>query len=60
MRRHIAKPVDAGGFEADIGVEAARHGSVDDDLLLLVQQFDQPPLRADEAVDAVLEVCEEE
>ncbi len=43
----VAEPVDAGGLEADVGVEAACDGAVDDGLLLLVEQSDQPSLRAD-------------
>jgi hypothetical protein len=59
MLRHIAEPADTGRLEAYIKVEAASHGPVDDDLFLLVQQFDQPPLSTDEAVDAVVGVDEE-
>ena len=35
-------------FEADVGVEAAGDGAVDDGLLLLLQQLDQLLLGADE------------
>src|SRR5882724_10488587 len=59
MLRHIADPVDAGGLEAHVWIEATGHGPMDDHLLLLVQQLDQPPLGADEAIDAVVEVGKE-
>ena len=59
MLRYVSEPVDAGGFERDIRVEAAGHGPVDDDLLLLVQELDQPPLGADESVDATIESFDE-
>ena len=36
--RHVAQPLDAGGLEADVGIEAAGDGPVDDGLLLLLQQ----------------------
>ena len=45
MLRHVAEPLDAGGLEADVGIEAAGHGLVDDRLLLLLQQRNQLPLR---------------
>ena len=47
MLRHVAEPLDAGGLEADVGVEAAGDGLVDDGLLLLLQQRDELPLGAD-------------
>ena len=46
MLRHVAEPLDARGLEADVGIEAAGHGLVDDRLLLLLQQRNQLPLRA--------------
>ena len=45
--------------EADVRVEAAGHGAVDDGLSLLVQQRHQPPLGADVASDATVGVVEE-
>src|SRR5581483_1649811 len=45
--RHVAQPLHAGGFETNVGVEAAGDGAVDDRLLLLLQQLDQLLLRAD-------------
>ena len=56
MRRDIAEPVDAGGFEGHVRIEAAGDGLVDDRLLLLVQQLDQPPFGPDEAIDAAIEL----
>ena len=41
MLWHVAEPFYAGGLEADVGVEAASDGAVDDGLLLLFQQLDQ-------------------
>ena len=58
MRRHITEPLDTGGLETDVGVEAAGDGLVDDGLLLLGQQFDQPLLGADVAPDAAVGVVE--
>ena len=46
MRRHVAQPLDAGGLEADVGVEAAGDGAVDDGLALLLQQGDELALGA--------------
>ena len=37
MRRDIAKPLNARGFKADIGIKPASHGVVDDGLPLLLQ-----------------------
>jgi hypothetical protein len=47
MLRHVAEPLDAGGLEADVGVKAAGDGPVDDGLLLLLQQRNEPPLGGD-------------
>jgi len=30
MLRYVAKPLNAGGLEADVGIEAAGDGAVDD------------------------------
>ena len=38
MLRHVAQPLHTRGLEADVGVEAAGDGAVDDGLLLLLQQ----------------------
>ena len=58
MLRHVAKPLDAGGLEGDVGVEAAGDGLVDDGLLLLLQQRDELPLGGDVAPDAPVHVVE--
>src|SRR5690606_13705336 len=54
MLGNVAEPGDAGGFEGDVGVEAAGDGLVDDGLLLLPQQRNHPPLVPDETVDRTL------
>ena len=59
MLRHFPQPLHAGGLEADVGIEAARDGAVDDGLLLLLQQRDQLLLGADVAPDAPVGVVEE-
>ena len=58
MLRHVAKPLDAGGLESDVGVEAAGDGLVDDGLPLLLQQRDEPPLGGDVAPDAPVHVVQ--
>jgi hypothetical protein len=40
MLWNVADPGDTGSFEANVGVETASHGVVNDDLLLLFQQLD--------------------
>ena len=59
MLRHVPKPLHTGGFEADVGVEAAGDGAVNDGLLLLLQQLDQLLLGADVAPDPPVRVVEE-
>src|SRR5436309_477209 len=59
MLRHLPQPLYAGGLEADVGVEAAGDGTVDDGLLLLLQQLDQLLLGADVAPDSPVRVVEE-
>src|ERR1041384_3199106 len=59
MRRHFSQPFHAGGLEADVGVETAGDGAVDNALLHLVQQPDELSLRADIALDAPVRVVEE-
>ena len=49
MRRHVAQPVNAGGFEADVGIEPARDGVLHDGLPLLLQQPDERFLAVDVA-----------
>ena len=58
MRGDVAEPLDAGGLEGDVGVEAAGDGAVDDGLPLLLQQRDELLLGADVAADAVVDVVE--
>ena len=58
MLRHVAEPLDAGGLETDVGVEAAGDGAVDDGLPLLLQQRDELLLGADVSSDAVVDVIE--
>ena len=58
MGGDVAEPLDAGGLEADVGVEAAGDGAVDDGLPLLLQQRDELLLGADVAADAVVDVVE--
>ena len=58
MLRHVAEPVDAGGLEGDVGVEAAGDGMVDDGLLLLLQQGDELALGVDVAADAPVGVVQ--
>ena len=58
MRGDVAEPLDAGGLEGDVGVEAAGDGAVDDGLPLLLQQRDELLLGADVASDAVVDVVE--
>ena len=58
VRWDVAEPFDAGGFEGDVGVEAAGDGAVDDGLPLLLQQRDELLLGGDVAADAVVHVVE--
>ncbi len=51
MLRNISNPFHAAGLELDLGIKPPGHGLVDDVLLLLLEQFDEPPLIADEFVD---------
>lgn len=41
MLRHIPQPLHARVFEADVRVETAGDGAVDNGLFLLIQQVDQ-------------------
>ena len=57
MIRHLTKPLHSGILVDWIGlsgsdIDLARHGLVDDGLLLLLQQLDQPFLGPDVAPDA--------
>ena len=53
------EPLHAGRLEADIGVETAGDGAVDDGLLLLLQQLDQLLLGVDVAPNPPVHVVEE-
>ena len=59
MLRRGPQPLHSGGLEADVGVEAARDGTVDEGLLLLLQQRDQLLLGADVAPNAPIGMVEE-
>ena len=58
MLWHVAEPIDAGGLEADAGIETAGDGLVDDGLLLLFQQRDELALGGDVVLDAAVGVVE--
>ena len=58
MLRHVAEPLDAGGLEADVGVEAAGDGLVDDSPLLLLKQSNQFLLGGDVVTDASVHVVQ--
>ena len=51
MRRHIAKPFDAGRLEWDVGIEAAGDGLVDDGLLALGEELDETVFVGDVSLD---------
>src|SRR5215510_5373799 len=59
MLRHVAQPLHARRFEADVGVEAASYGAVDDYLLLFLQQLDQLVLGLDVAPNSPVHVIEQ-
>jgi hypothetical protein len=48
MRRNIAQPANAGGFEADVRVETAGDSVLNDRLLLLFEELDEPLFRTDQ------------
>jgi hypothetical protein len=52
MRRDVAEPVDAGGFQGGVGVEALGDGAGDEGLALLGQPVQQRALLLDQPVDA--------
>ena len=53
---YVAEPVDAGGCERDVGVEAAGDGAVDDGLAKFVQEGDALLLGVDVTLDAAVDV----
>src|SRR5439155_21182622 len=59
MLWHPPQPLDAGELEADVRIEAAGYGSVDDRLLLLLQQLDHLLLGAHVAPDLSVRVVDE-
>ena len=58
MRWNVAEPRNAGGLELHLRIEATGDGAVDDGLLLFVQERDQLPLGADEAIKLPVRVVE--
>ena len=50
MRRHISKPVYAGGAQGGGGVEALGHSMADHRLPLFLQQRDQPLLLGNQRI----------
>lgn len=58
MCRNIPDPGVAGGFEVGVRVETTGDGTVDNGLLLLVQQSNQFPLGTDKAVDFPIRVVQ--
>ncbi|MBN1955862.1 MAG: hypothetical protein JW900_12555 [Anaerolineae bacterium] len=59
MCRNLPQPLDARILERHVGVEAAGDGLLDERLLLLGEQLDQPSLRADVAAGEAVDVVEE-
>jgi hypothetical protein len=59
MRRHIAEPLDPGGLQANVWVEAPGYRTLDDSLSLLLQQVDEPLLSVEVAMDAFGGLVEE-
>ena len=51
MFRDVAEQLDAGGFEGDVRIEAARDGAMDDRPPIFLQEVDQPFFRRYVAVD---------
>ena len=51
MRRDVAEPVNSGGLEGSVRVEAAGDGLVNDGPLLFVEQLDPPLPGVDEPGD---------
>jgi hypothetical protein len=59
MLRHFPQPLHTRGFEANGGVEAARHRVLDDGLLLLVQKRDQLFLGVDVVLGSAVDMVQE-
>ena len=58
MLRHVSQPLDTGGLEPDVGVEAPGDGALDDGLPFLLQQGDEPLLGAHVGPDALVGVVQ--
>ena len=58
MLRHIPQPRHSRRLEPHVRIKATRHRLLDDGLLLLVEQRDQPLLGAYIAADAAVGVVE--
>src|SRR6266487_4427932 len=56
---NVAQPVDAGRLESGVRIDAAGDSTLDDYLLLLLQQFDQLQLGADIALDSTVGITKE-
>ena len=59
MQRNLPQPVDARLLERHVGIKAAGHGLLNEGLLLLLEQLDEPLLRADIASRHPVNVGEE-
>ena len=53
MRWHLPQPLNPGGLEANIRVEAPGYCTLDDGLTLFRQQVDEPLFGVDVALDAL-------
>src|ERR1051326_4210626 len=58
MLRNVAEPGDSGGLVGNVPVETADNSATNDRLLLFVQQSNQFPLGADEAIDLPVRVVQ--
>lgn len=59
MLQYILDPFHTARLEPDIGIELADHGPIDNVLLLLLEQLDQPLFFADESLGLVDECIQE-
>ena len=58
MRRHIAKPLNTRGLEADIGIKPASHGMVNDGLPLFLSSASHLHNFRFDCVQTVLDRCQ--
>ena len=58
MRRYVTEPINAGGLERNVEIEATGNGLIDEGLFLLGQKLNEPLLGADIALDAAVSVIE--